>query len=239
MRGRKAKVVRECKRETESYWRVLRGVCPFTLMSSSSFAKLCSQQLKTKVKTPLQRCYGLKARRCAAVVLCALYVIVSRKFIKPRKEVVITAILPTTARQLDFTRASLLTCRDVLTPENGIRDLIYVVPRQDIRIFESQLPQTRVNSRIVPEDDFVPELSGRPWPGAHKQQIIKLLSYRQTSSTHILFLDSDSMCSPKWTQQRLSKQNFVRSFVAHSWFGKPLSQLFDHRIVLFGLAKEK
>jgi hypothetical protein len=190
--------------------------------SSSSFAKRCRHQLKTKVKTPLQRCCGMKSWRFAAVVSCALYIIVSGNFNKDsRKDVVITAILPTTARQLDFARAGLLTCGDVLTPENGIRDLIYVVPKQDIRTFEDQLPRTRVNSRIVAEDDFVPELSGRPWPGAHKQQIIKLLSYRQTSSTHILFLDSDTMCSPKWTQQRLSKQNFVRSFVTHSWFSKP------------------
>jgi len=40
----------------------------------------------------------------------------------------------------------------------------------------------------------VPEFSlEHSWPGSHKQQVIKLLSYRHVSSDFVLFMDADTL----------------------------------------------
>jgi len=111
----------------------------------------------------------------------------------------ITAILPTTAKDISWVRAGLLSCNNFLTPQNGIAEILYVVPREDVYVFQRTLIAQKSNWRVISEDDFVPELRGTHWPGAHKQQVIKLLSYRNTTTPILLFLDSDTLCNTRWT----------------------------------------
>lgn len=146
----------------------------------------------------------------------------------------ITAILPTTTKDISWARAGLLSCKNFLTPQNGIVEILYVVPREDVYVFQRMLVAQKSNWRVIAEDDFVPELRGRYWPGAHKQQVIKLLSYRNTTSPILLFLDADTLCNTKWATPAASLQKmFVQTskVVSESrvktclqstarWFGK-------------------
>lgn len=156
----------------------------------------------------------------ALPILLVLHLII-RGFRTYFQEISITAILPTTAHQLHFVQAGLHTCSSILTPQNGIRELVYVVPKEDVETFRQFIVPHSLNARIEAEDEFVPELIGRQWPGAHKQQVIKMLSYRRTFSTHILFLDSDTMCTPNWNKRSLARRSFIGQFFVRSWFYKP------------------
>jgi len=167
------------------------------------------------------RAYPLRLQN----VLPLLFVLhlIMRGFRTCFQDISITAVLPTTSQELRFVQAGLHTCSSILTPQNGIRELVYVVPREDVETFRQIIAphSPPLNARIEAEDEFVPELFKRKWPGAHKQQVIKMLSYRRTSSTHILFLDSDTMCTPNWNKRSLKRQSFIEQFFVRSWVYKP------------------
>lgn len=134
------------------------------------------------------------------------------------QKITLIALVPATLKDLRLVHTSLLTCEETFQSDKNLLGIKYVVPPDEIDTFKRELRGYAAKIEIVSETEFVPEFQNvTSWPGSHKQQVIKLLSYRKLYSSHVLFLDADSIC----TIRRSNQKNAPSSFIINSWLYSP------------------